>query len=132
MAGHVYKVGAIILEGRKLLVVRKKGTALFIAPGGKQQPGESALETLARELKEELGVSLVGATFFARFEDTSAFESAPIVMDVYESVVSGAIRPASEIEECRWVQSDFGSRGVKLGSILAKHIIPRLILGGRM
>ena len=40
-------------EGRVFLV-RKRGTAAFMQPGGKIDPGETAFQALARELTEEL------------------------------------------------------------------------------
>lgn len=54
-------VAALLERGGKLLACqRRRGTAfelLWEFPGGKQEPGESLREALARELREELGVS---------------------------------------------------------------------------
>lgn len=43
---------------KALLMVRKRGTTSFMLPGGKPEAGESALDTVVREIHEELGVSL--------------------------------------------------------------------------
>ncbi len=54
-------VAALIEDRGKLLACqRRRGAAfelLWEFPGGKQEPGESLREALARELREELGVS---------------------------------------------------------------------------
>jgi 8-oxo-dGTP diphosphatase len=44
-----------------MLVVRKRGTAIFMKPGGKREPGEDDLTALAREIDEELGCRLIDA-----------------------------------------------------------------------
>ncbi|AZL06814.1 NUDIX hydrolase [Brevibacterium aurantiacum] len=41
-----------------LLMVRKEGTTSFMLPGGKPEAGETAEETIVREISEELGLSL--------------------------------------------------------------------------
>ena len=42
----------------ELLMVRKSGTTSFMLPGGKPEAGESAEDTIVREIAEELGLSL--------------------------------------------------------------------------
>ncbi|WP_342781660.1 NUDIX domain-containing protein [Streptomyces piniterrae] len=44
-----------IREGR-LLSVRTRGNDTFYLPGGKYEPGETAVQALSRELSEELGL----------------------------------------------------------------------------
>src|SRR5690606_11410667 len=53
------RVSALVLRWRgTMLMVRKRGTAAFMLPGGKPEPGESALETVLREVREELDLHL--------------------------------------------------------------------------
>ena len=55
------RVSALVLlhpHRRELLMVRKAGTTSFMLPGGKPEAGETAEETIVREIEEELGLSL--------------------------------------------------------------------------
>lgn len=53
----IFKVAAVIIRDRKLLVSRSKGKVYFVSPGVKVEADESAQEALARELREEQGIS---------------------------------------------------------------------------
>lgn len=58
-------------HGRVLLAQRPQGKVYagwWEVPGGKFEPGESAHEALARELREELGIVLLGSSAWCRQE----------------------------------------------------------------
>ncbi|MDH3061643.1 NUDIX domain-containing protein, partial [Gordonia alkanivorans] len=56
----VIRVSAVVLRDSTgaVLTVRKRGTTRFMFPGGKPEPGESALQTAIRECREELQLEL--------------------------------------------------------------------------
>src|SRR6516165_6069546 len=56
-------VAALICDhAGRVLLVRKRGTAAFMQPGGKRDPGEDDATALSREIAEELGCSVVRAS----------------------------------------------------------------------
>jgi 8-oxo-dGTP diphosphatase len=60
---HVVAAAVMDAAGRVLIAQRPEGTHLaggWEFPGGKLEPGEERLAGLARELREELGITLVG------------------------------------------------------------------------
>ena len=60
------KVGGIIIKNKKVLVVRKKTKGNFpefIIPGGKREIGETDVETLQREIQEEVNLKVVKAEY---------------------------------------------------------------------
>jgi 8-oxo-dGTP diphosphatase len=90
-------------DGR-MLVVRKRGTAIFMKPGGKREPGEDDFTALARELDEELGCRLVEAELLGRFEAPAANEAGFTVQAAtYLATIEGEIGVRAEIEEMAWI-----------------------------
>jgi hypothetical protein len=77
MAGNVVdfdKVGLLAVRGGKVLLCRKKHTtSLLIFPGGCREAGESTMDCLNRELREELGeVSITAAELVGVYRDRAA------------------------------------------------------------
>lgn len=102
----IHIVAAVILNASGcMLLVRKKGTAFFMQPGGKTEVGESELTTLRRELKEELGCEIIPSSthFLGRFRAVAANEpGCEVEASVYLVQVQGEIAIAAEIAEFIW------------------------------
>jgi 8-oxo-dGTP diphosphatase len=131
----IYKVGAIILNDKKeLLVVRKhyKDRLDYIIPGGKQEKGENDQQTLLRELQEELAINVIAYEYFGKYEEIAIFENIPIVINVYRVKIEGEPQAQSEIKDLVWVDRHYHTKGHILGTVLSKHVIPSLIERGEM
>lgn len=128
------KVGALILRGDRFLLCRKnRDTAKLILPGGRIEAGESDLECLARELREELGaVTLRNAEYVGTYEDRAALDDPTVVKTLrivlYRGDLAGTPAPASEIVELVWFgpESDRGD----LTPIFIHRILPDLLARG--
>ena len=100
-------VAALIRDGKgRVLVVRKRGTAAFMQPGGKRDAGEGDLAALSREVLEELGCRIDRQTArpLGIFECAAANEPGwRVQASIYEVNVAGAIRPQAEIDQILWV-----------------------------
>lgn len=122
------KVGGIILENKKILVQRKRNNREeCIIPGGKREGQESDFETLKRELYEELSVDLLDAEFLGGYDDKAVFSDKDIHVQAYLVKVKGKIHCNNEIKEALWIDRNYKTQGIKLGSILEDHVIPELI-----
>lgn len=108
-----------------MLVVRKRGTAIFMKPGGKRDAGEDDLSTLARELEEEIGARLVAAELLGRFEAPAANEPGFMVRAAtYLATVEGEIAARAEIEELAWI--DIADPGDIVLAPLMRVVLARL------
>ena len=126
-----YNVGGIVLEDKKLLVVRKKnGRVECILPGGKQEKGESDLDTLKREFFEELGVFIKNISFLGSYEDKAIFSNDLFHMQAYIVEIEGNIKSDHEIMEFLWIDRNYKENGILVSNMLENNIIPVLIKKG--
>lgn len=131
MTEHVdiHKAGAVLLDGAgNFLVTRSAGKDIFIAPGGKLEAGENALQALAREMMEEVQVEVNTDTaeHLGTFTAIAAGQESKVVeMEVWlVRDSSGNPTPSSEVDEIKWINSQ--TQGVPLGSIFEHDVMPLL------
>lgn len=121
--------GLALVRDGALLVVRKRGTARYMLPGGKYETGESALDCLRRELDEELGVDIgaLGLAPLGQFAAPAANEPGRTVLSsVFRAAWTGETTPAprSEIEAVAW--RPLAEDGEDLAPLLRLHVLPLL------
>jgi 8-oxo-dGTP diphosphatase len=93
-------------EQGHVLLVRKHGTDSFMQPGGKRETNESDLTTLTREIREELGCTVVpdSIQLLGTFEAPAANEPGRWVRaSVYKVRITGQIACQAEVAELIWV-----------------------------
>ena len=96
---------AVIEKDGKILIAKRRAGKRFARrwefPGGKLEPGESPIQCLERELREELGVE----TRVEGFIGSYAFASSDLSIELVAyrvSIVSGRLA-LSDHDELRWV-----------------------------
>jgi len=105
---RLIRIAAALLigpDGRTLLV-RKRGTEAFMQPGGKIEAHEQPVQALARELEEELGLTIdpAHATYLGPFSAPAANEPGFVVhAELFQLAIDSKVTPAAEIEEVRWI-----------------------------
>ncbi|WP_237535845.1 NUDIX domain-containing protein [Streptomyces sp. SID3343] len=125
-------VAAAIVEGGRLLLVSKRAAPeVFYLPGGKPEAGETAEETLVRELHEELGVVPADLALLGVVADTAALEGVPMRLTVFAATIDQEPRPAAELAHLRWFAAD-DDHSTTLAPAIRNHVIPLLVGAGRL
>ncbi|AYG05473.1 NUDIX domain-containing protein [Gryllotalpicola protaetiae] len=123
-------MSAVVLrdESGRVLTVRKRGTSRFMLPGGKPEPGETAVETALRETHEELGVVLDPALLAPLGTFHSAAANEPdhrLESTVFTHPTVEIAGPAAEIAELRWLDPN-GELPDDLAPMLRDNVLPAL------
>lgn len=122
----VDKLALVHVRDRRVLVARSRGRDVCYLPGGKREPGESDHEALAREVREELSVSLdtgtmsLVGTFQAPAHGAAA--GTLVRMTCYRAELLGDAVPAAEIEELAWLQSRDHDRCSAVLRLVLEHL----------
>ncbi|WP_028620315.1 NUDIX hydrolase [Pseudomonas sp. Ant30-3] len=127
MTQTIHIAAALLMgsDGRTLLV-RKRNTAFFMQPGGKIEPGELAVQALARELDEELGIQIdtAQAKFLGAFSAPAANEPGfEVRCELFRVNVSAPVQAAAEIESAIWVDRDNYAH-LQLAPLTLDHVMP--------
>ncbi len=101
------KIAFLYLKDGKILSTRSKGKDKYYIPGGKREENESDMETLVREVKEELSVDILPSTIelYGVFEAQAHGKAEGILvkMTCYMADFSGTLEANSEIAEIVWL-----------------------------
>ena len=127
MARTIDIVAALIRDpSGRVLLVRKRGTAAFMQPGGKRDVGESDTAALSREIEEELGVAVVpdSAAWLGQYSAPAANEPGwQVRAALYAVEVAGLVTSRAEIEEIVW--ADPADPGLAhLAPLTRDHVLP--------
>lgn len=125
----IHKAGAIILRDRHLLLVRAKKQAIFNTPGGKLRSKEIPIQTLIRELHEELAIIVAEShlSFFGTFYDCvvnqphRTFRMDTFILEGF----SGDFSQNGEIEELRWINT-LNALDQSISPVFKREILPRM------
>lgn len=128
------KVGLLTLRGERILLCRKKhSTSKLILPGGCLEEGETPLECLARELREELGeVAVEDLEYLGTYRDRAASDDPAVEKTVEVQLFKGELvgepAAAAEIKEVVWFGPE--SDPAELAPSLVNKILPDLLKRG--
>lgn len=112
-------------DGR-ILSTRSRGKDVYYLPGGKREAGESDVETLVREIGEELAVKIEAGTarLLGTFEAQAHGHAGGVLvrMTCYTAEHHGTPVASSEIEEVVWLTYGDRDRVSPVDQIIFDHL----------
>jgi len=91
-------VAWVRLEDGRILCARPRGKDMFYIPGGKREGAETDLQTLLREIAEELAVTVLPDTV----RHVATYEADQVRMSCYTGDYQGTLTASGEIDELAW------------------------------
>ncbi|MFG1681994.1 NUDIX domain-containing protein [Nonomuraea sp. NPDC049269] len=120
------KIAWVHLEDGKILSTRSRDKDVYYIPGGKREPGETDLDTLIREIDEELAVAIIpaSATHFGSFQAQAHGHAngVTVQMTCYTADYRGTPTPSSEIEEVTWLTYADRDRVSPVDQLIFDHL----------
>lgn len=101
------KIAWIYIKDKKILSTLSKGKDKYYIPGGKREKDENDMETLTREIKEELSVdiNLDSVKYYGVFKAQAHGKSEGIIvkMSCYFAEYEGNLKVDNKISEIVWL-----------------------------
>ncbi|MDT0467242.1 NUDIX hydrolase [Streptomyces gibsoniae] len=128
----IEKVAWVRLDEGRLLAARTHGRDLFHLPGGKPETGETPGQTLVREIREELGVTLDPATVVPLLITEAPTDGNPasalVRTTCFTADHTGTPAPCGEVAEIACLtHSDHPRAGAT-----TRDVLDRLAVAGRL
>ena len=104
----VQVAAALIRDGERFLICRrppeKTRGLLWEFVGGKREPGETLDQTLIRECREELGVTVAVGSVFARL--THEYPDLTVDLTVFNAAIAEGVPQLLEHSEIKWITKE--------------------------
>ena len=120
------KIAWLHLVDGRILSTRSRGKEVYYLPGGKREPGETDIETLVREIREELDVTIkpesvaAAGTFEAQAHGHAT--GTRVRMTCYTAEYHGTLEANSEIEEFAWLEYADRGRVSAVDKLIFDHL----------
>lgn len=122
------RVAAIIIENKKILLVRDNKADFFSMPGGTLEDNENHDDAIARELMEEIRCSIKDIKFYYSFDLINQTYKVPQTDHAYLVSINEQPVNSMEIRELGWFsREDIENKKIKVPPAFYKKLYPKLL-----
>lgn len=114
----------------RILLVRKRGTSVFMQPGGKLEPGEAPLSAVLREVQEETGLIFASDEVISMglWKGAAANEAdTDIHAHLFAARTEAAPNIQAEIEAMMWLDPAEAMEREDIAPLLRFKVLPGLL-----
>jgi 8-oxo-dGTP diphosphatase len=127
----IHKIAAVVIQDNGFLMVRKVGKDIWTSLGGKPEGNETEEQALIREIKEELDCDCTVKKKLGEFQSRAVFDDAVVRLSTYLVELKGTPKISDpELEEFKFINWDYNSKGIKLPDIIEEQVIPICVKEG--
>ncbi len=123
---YIDKLAFIYIKDRQLLSTLSAEKDTWYIPGGKREEGESDLQALVREVKEELTVTIKENTvkLYGVFEAQAHGKAEGMIvrMTCYEADFDGELQPSAEVEKMAFVNYDWKDKSSDVDKLIFEDL----------
>jgi 8-oxo-dGTP pyrophosphatase MutT (NUDIX family) len=118
------KIALLVIRDKRVLMARNKDREFFYMPGGKRDDGETDVQCLVRECREELGIEVDPKTaHLYGVYSAFAYADKPCArLTIYQANFSGTPTPSSEVEELGWIGYEDRKKAIGSGRTLLDEL----------
>ena len=125
------RVGAVIIQENKVLLLTRGGFSHIWTPGGKKEKGEDDKQCLARELKEEINAELKEMKFYKEIVAPAMYYPDTLMKSrIYLASIDGDIKELTDHKSYWLSKKDIESDKYNIMPALRQEVISKIIKEG--
>lgn len=104
----IYAAAFVAIKDNKILLTRTRDNTIWYQAGGKIEQNETPIQTIVRELKEELSLELTtdDMRYLGNITTDNHDRTTIVSLECFTAEINQEIKPCAEISAIKWFDFD--------------------------